>query len=323
MSLLKSVVLGATAALFASVAAAQTAYPTRPIKLVVPYAAGGGTDAIARLVAQGVGERLGQTMVVENNGAAGGNIATQQAAGAAPDGYTVLMANQGPMVVNPHMFKSVKIDPLTAFDPVTMIASAALVLVVPKASTLNSFEEFVSYAKANPGKLSYGSAGNGSASHLAALLLGQVAKLDMVHVPYRGAGPALNDLVGAQTQFMVTTLPSVAGLVEGGQLRALAVTGKSRVASLPSVPTVAEKGYPDYEASAWYGFAVPKGTPKDIVQKLREATIGAITGSVLKERLASEGATPVGNTAEAFGAMMKQESSRWAAVIKESGFKLD
>ncbi len=323
MSLLRSVFLGATVALFTTAAMAQTAYPTRPIKLVVPYAAGGGTDAIARLVAQGVGERLGQSMVVENNGAAGGNVATQQAAGAAPDGYTVLMANQGPMVVNPHMFKSVKIDPLSAFDPVTMIASAALVLVVPKSSSIGSFEEFVSFAKANPGKLSYGSAGNGSASHLGALLLGQVAKLNIVHVPYRGAGPALNDLVGGQTDFMITTLPSVAGLIEGGQLRALAVTGKARVASLPSVPAVAEKGYPDYEASAWYGFAVPKGTPKDIVQKLREATIGAITGSVLKERLAAEGATPVGNTAEAFGDMMRQESTRWASVIKESGFKLD
>ncbi|WP_293856895.1 tripartite tricarboxylate transporter substrate binding protein [uncultured Alsobacter sp.] len=323
MSLLKSVIIGAAVALIAGTAAAQTAYPMRPIKLVVPYAAGGGTDAIARLVAQGVGERLGQTMVVENNGAAGGNIATQQAAGAAPDGYTVLMANQGPMVVNPHMFKSVKIDPLAAFDPVTMIASAPLVLVVPKASPLASFEDFVTFAKKNPGKLSYGSAGNGSASHLAALLLGQVARLDMVHVPYRGAGPALNDLVGGQTNFMITTLPSVAGLVEGGQLRALAVTGKSRVASLPAIPAVAEKGYPDYEASAWYGFAVPKGTPKDIVKALREATIAAITGSVLKERLASEGAVPVGNSAEAFGDMMRQESTRWASVIKESGFKLD
>ena len=323
MSLLKSVIIGAAVALIAGTAAAQTAYPMRPIKLVVPYAAGGGTDAIARLVAQGVGERLGQTMVVENNGAAGGNIATQQAAGAAPDGYTVLMANQGPMVVNPHMFKSVKIDPLAAFDPVTMIASAPLVLVVPKASPLASFEDFVTFAKKNPGKLSYGSAGNGSASHLAALLLGQVARLDMVHVPYRGAGPALNDLVGGQTNFMITPLPSVAGLVEGGQLRALAVTGKSRVASLPAIPAVAEKGYPDYEASAWYGFAVPKGTPKDIVKALREATIAAITGSVLKERLASEGAVPVGNSAEAFGDMMRQESTRWASVIKESGFKLD
>ncbi len=324
MSRIRSVALGVALAFAVSAPVlAQGAYPTRPIRLVVPYAAGGGTDAIARLVAQGVGERLGQSMVVENNGAAGGNVATQQAAGAPPDGYTVLMANQGPMVVNPHMFKSVKIDPLAAFDPVTMIASASLVVVVPKASPVSTFEQFIEVATKNPGKLSYGSAGNGSASHLAALLLGQIAKINVVHVPYRGAGPALNDLVGGQTDFMITTLPSVVGLVEGGQLKALAVTGKARVSSLPTVPTVAEKGFPSYEATAWYGFAVPKGTPKDIVAKLREATIGAINGPILKERLAAEGATPVGNTAEAFGDMMRAESARWAGVIRESGFKLD
>ncbi|MHB2168248.1 Bug family tripartite tricarboxylate transporter substrate binding protein [Alsobacter sp. R-9] len=319
----RSALLGVTLAAVAALPAFAQGYPSRPIKLVVPYAAGGGTDAIARLVAQGVGERLGQSMVVENNGAAGGNVATAQAATAAPDGYTVLMANQGPMVVNPHMFKSVKVDPLAAFDPVTLIASAALVLVVPKASPIQTFEQFIEVANKNPGKLSYGSAGNGSASHLAALLLGQVAKINIVHVPYRGAGPALNDLVGGQTDFMITTLPSVVGLVEGGQLRALAVTGQGRVASLPNVPAVAEKGFPSYEATAWYGFAVPKGTPKDIVEKLREATTGAITGGALKERLAAEGATPVGNSADAFGAMMRTESARWASVIKESGFKLD
>jgi tripartite-type tricarboxylate transporter receptor subunit TctC len=324
MSRIRSAVLGVALALVVTAPVlAQSAYPTRPIRLVVPYAAGGGTDAIARLVAQGVGERLGQSMVVENNGAAGGNVATQQAAGASPDGYTVLMANQGPMVVNPHMFKSVKIDPLTAFDPVTLIASASLVVVVPKASPVDTFEQFMEVATKNPGKLSYGSAGNGSASHLAALLLGQVAKINIVHVPYRGAGPALNDLVGGQTDFMITTLPSVVGLVEGGQLKALAVTGKARVSSLPNVPTIAEKGFPTYEATAWYGFAVPKGTPKDIVAKLRDATVGAINGPLLKERLAAEGATPVGNTAEAFGDMMRAESARWASVIRESGFKLD
>lgn len=315
--------IASVAAVAASPAAAQSDYPTRPIKLVVPYAAGGGTDAIARLVAQVVGERLGQTLVVENNGSAGGNVATQQASTAAPDGYTVLMANQGPMVVNPHMFKSVKIDPLAAFEPVTMIASAALVLVVPQELPFSTFDAFAEFARKNPGKLSYGSAGNGSASHLAALLLGQIAKFNMVHVPYRGAGPALNDLVGGQTNFMITTLPSVVGLVEGGQLKALAVTGKMRVPSLPSVPTVAEKGFPSYEAAAWYGFAVPKGTPQPIIQKLRQATVEAIKSPVLGERLAGEGAVAVGNSAQEFGEMMRAKSTRWAGVIKESGFKLD
>lgn len=302
---------------------AQSDFPSRPIKLLVPYSAGGGTDAIARLVAQGVGERLGKTMVVENNGSAGGNVAVAQAAGAPADGYTVLMANQGPMTVNPHLFRSVKVDPLTSFDSLTLIAAAPLVLVVPKASQFNTFKEFVDFVKANPGKLNYGSAGNGSASHVATLLLNHVVGLQTQHLPYPGAGPALNDLVGAQTQFMVTTIPSVVGLIEGGQVKALAVTGKKPVPQLKDVPTVASLGYPDYEATAWYGFVVPKGTPKDIADKLRGAIIDTIKSDLIKSRLASEGAEPIGSTAEEFTTMMKTESARWKSVIAASGFKLN
>ena len=187
-------------------------YPDRPIRLVVPYAAGGGTDAIARVIAQGMTGQLGQQLVVENNGTAGGNVATAQAAKADPDGYTLLMANQGPMAVNPHLFKNVKIDPLTAFDPVTLIAEAPLVVVVPEGSRFASFQALLDEAKANPGGLTYGSAGNGSASHLATLLLANTAALDMVHVPYKGAGPAITDLIGGRLDFMITTLPSVVGL---------------------------------------------------------------------------------------------------------------
>ena len=187
-------------------ASAQDSFPVRPMKLVVPYAAGGGTDAIARLVAQGVGEKLGQSLIVENNGSAGGNVATQQAAKAEPDGYTVLMANQGPMVVNPHLFKNVKIDPLTAFDPITLITAAPLVVVVPKNSEHKTIKELIEHAQKNPGKLTYGSAGNGSASHLATVLLAQVTNFQATHVPYRGAGPALNDLLGGRMDFMVTTV---------------------------------------------------------------------------------------------------------------------
>lgn len=213
------------------------------MRLLVPYAAGGGTDAIARLVAQGVGEKLGQSLVVENNGAAGGNIATQQAATAAPDGYTVLMANQGPMVVNPHLFKNVKIDPLTAFEPITLITAAPLVVVVPKNSPYKTIKELVEYAQKNPGKLTYGSAGNGSASHLATVLLAQIAKFEATHVPYRGAGPALNDLLGGRMDFMVTTVPSVLGLIESSDVRTLAVTSKARTKKFPDVPSVAESGW--------------------------------------------------------------------------------
>jgi tripartite-type tricarboxylate transporter receptor subunit TctC len=314
--------LAAAAVLAPALAQAQQ-YPTRSIRLLVPYAAGGGTDAIARLVANGVGEKLGQTMVVENNGAAGGNVATTQAAAAAPDGYTVLMANQGPMVVNPHLFKNMKVDPLTAFDPVTLITATPLVLVVSKDSKVKSLAELMDFAKKNPGKLTYGSAGNGSASHLATVLLGHLAKIDMVHVPYRGAGPALNDLLGGRTDFMITTLPSVVGLIEGGQMRPLAVTTKARTKKYADVPSIAESGWPDYEAAAWYGFVVPKGTPKDITDKLRQATIDTISKGVVRDRLEAEGAEPIGNSPAEFATMMKAESARWADVVKQAAIKVD
>ncbi|MBB3951918.1 Bug family tripartite tricarboxylate transporter substrate binding protein [Aureimonas jatrophae] len=298
-------------------------YPSRPVKLIVPYAAGGGTDAIARLVANGVGEKLGQSMVVENNGSAGGNVASQQAANADADGYTVLMANQGPMVVNPHLFKNMKLDPLTAFDPVTLIAKSPLVLVVSKNSPYKTFADLVAYGKAHPGELTYGSAGNGSASHLATELFLSQAGLEAVHVPYKGAGPALNDMLGGRGDFMVTTLPSVLGLMNSGDMVPLAVTTTERVASLKDVPTIAESGYPDYVSAAWYGFAVPKGTPAPIVEKLRTATVEALASPTVKERLEAEGAVIVGDTPQEFAAMMKSESGRWAQFLSQSGISID
>ena len=298
--------VGMTAGLLPATAHAQ-AYPDRPIRLVVPYAAGGGTDAIARVIAQGMTEQLGQQLVVENNGTAGGNVATAQAAKADPDGYTLLMANQGPMTVNPHLFKNVKIDPLTAFDPVTLIAEAPLVVVVPEGSPFTNFQALVEKAKSNPGGLTYGSAGNGSASHLATLLLAQTAGLDMVHVPYKGAGPAITDLIGGRLDFMITTLPSVVGFLDSGKAKPLAVTMQERSARLPEVPTIAESGFPNYLAAAWYGFAVPKGTPPEIVAKLREATVAATKTDTVKRSLDVEGAVVIGNTPEEFGTFMQGE----------------
>lgn len=302
---------------------ASDAFPTRPIKLLVPYAAGGGTDAIARLVAQAVGETIGQTIVVENNGQAGGNIVTQQAANAAPDGYTILMANQGPMVVNPHLFKSVKVDPLKAFAPITLIASAPLFVVVPKGSRFKSIKDLVEFSRANPNKLSYGSAGNGSASHLATVLFTQKAKFSAVHVPYRGAGPAINDLLGGQLDFMITTVPSVLGQIEGNLVSVLGVTSAKRMVQFPDVPTVAENGWPDYTASAWYGFAAPTGTPLPRIKAIRDATLKAIGSPLIKSRLEKEGAEPIGNLPEDFAEMMKRESAMWADVIKTEGIALN
>jgi len=297
-------------------------YPERPIRLIVPYAAGGGTDAIARLVAQSAGEKLGQTIVVENVATGGGNVATQNASKAPPDGYTILMANQGPMAVNPHMFKSLKIDTLTAFTPITLVAAAPLVMVVPQSSQFQTFKQLMDYAKANPSKLTYGSAGNGSASHLATLLLNYVAKTDTVHVPYRGAGPAITDVLGGQTQFIITTIPSVAGMIQTKQMRALAVTSKERVPTLPDVPTIAESGWPDYESAAWYGFVAPAGTPAEIVDKLQKATVAAINEPAVRKRLAQEGAKPIGNTPAEFGAFMAAEHKRWGEIIKAANLSL-
>jgi tripartite-type tricarboxylate transporter receptor subunit TctC len=318
----RSFCCGLLAALAAPSALAQS-FPTRSIRLIVPYAAGGGTDAIARVVAQAMSERLGQAIVVENLSGAGGNIATQTAAAADADGYTILMANQGPIAVNPHLFKSLKVDPVTAFDPVTLITAAPLVLVVPANSPFTSLRQFIDHARANPGQLSYGSAGNGSASHLATVLLNVLVQLETVHVPYKGAGPALNDLLGAQTHFMITTIPSVMGLIETGKLRALAVTSKTRVSTLPDLPTISESGWPDYEATAWYGFVVPKGTPRNVIEILHRATLEAINASPIRTRLANEGARPVGNAPAEFGAFIAAESKRWADIVRTANIAIN
>lgn len=313
----------ATAASSRAARAADAPYPARAVRLMVPYAAGGGTDGIARIVAQGVSERLGQAVVVDNNGSAGGNVATQQVANAAPDGYTILMANQGPMVVNPHLFRNVKIDPLKAFAPITLITASPLVVVVPKESPFKSLRDLISFGEKNPDKLTYCSAGNGSASHLAGILLLQITDVRALHVPYKGAGPALNDLLGNRMDFMVTTIPSVLGLAQRGDVRMLAVTSKDRVKIFPDVPSVAESGWPTYESTAWYGFAAPKGTPQPIIDKLRLATVETIRSGTVRERLEAEGAQPIGDTPEEFLAMMKAESARWAQVIKMANIAID
>lgn len=320
--LLCASVLAASAIASSSPLLAQD-YPSRPVKLIVPYAAGGGTDAIARLVAQTAGEKLGQTIVIENVATAGGNVATQTAAKAAPDGYTILMANQGPMAVNPHMFKSLKVDTLTAFTPITLIAAAPLVVIVTEKSEFHTFKQLMDYAKAHPGKLTYGSAGNGSASHLATLLLNYVAKTDTVHVPYRGAGPAITDVLSGQTQFMITTIPSVAGMIQTKQMRALAVTSKERVPTMPDVPTIAESGWPNYESAAWYGFVAPAGTPADIVDKLNKATVAALKDPTVGKRLAQEGAKPIGDTPAEFGKFIATEHKRWGEIIKAANLSLN
>ena len=244
----RGVVGGVTAVLVAAAAAtdasAQDAYPRRPINLILPYAAGGGTDAVARVFAKALEDKLGGAIVVENRPGAAGNIATDAVATAKPDGYTLLIGNQGPMVVNPDLTTTMRSDPERTLEPIILIANAALVVVVGPSLKVETLAELVSAAKANPGKLTYASASNASASHLATLLLERAAGIKALHVAYRGASPALNDVVGGHIDFMVTTIPSTTGLIQGGRLRALAVTGTGRAVGLPGVPTAAEAGAP-------------------------------------------------------------------------------
>lgn len=295
-------------------------YPSKPVTLVVSYAAGGGTDAIARVFAARLEKALNGRVIVENRPGAAANIGTEVVASADPDGYTLLVGNQGPMAVNPHIF-NLKHDPAEALDPIAMIADASLVVVVGPRLPVTSLAELLEKAKA--GELVYGSAGNASASHVATLLLGQTAGIDLKHVPYKGAGPAVNDLVGGHIDFMVTTIPSVIGLVGDGTLTALAVTGAERFAELPDVPTVAESGVPTYTASAWYGLLGPKGLPQDVRDKLASATAETLADPEFIAKLKNDGGVPSTLSGQAFADFMAAERARWGEVVKAANIKVE
>jgi tripartite-type tricarboxylate transporter receptor subunit TctC len=316
--------LSAAAGASASIgpACSQDRYPSRAITLVLPYAAGGGTDAIARVFAKALEETLGGAIVVENRPGAAGNLATDAVARAQPDGYTLLIGNQGPMVVNPHLYKTMKSDPALTLEPITLIANAALVVVVGPSLKVQSLADLVAEAKRRPTELTYASASNLSASHLATLLLERAAGIKARHVAYRGAAPALNDVVGGHVDFMVTTIPSATGLILGGTVTALAVTGATRVAAIPDVPTAAEAGLPGYAASAWYGLLAPSGLPVDIRARLEAAAREALQRGDVLDRIKDDGATASGMRAEAFAAFMATERQRWGEVIRDANITL-
>ena len=312
---------GAVVAAFAgpSSVMAQT-YPDRPISLVLPYAAGGGTDTIARVFAKALAENLKGSIVVENKAGAGGNLATDAVATAKPDGYSLLIGNQGPMAVNPHLFKGMKNDPATTLEPIGLIAEASLVLVVGPRMKVSTVAEFIEAAKKT--QLSYGSASNASASHLAALLLQRAAGFKALHVPYRGAAPALNDLVGGHVDFMVTTIPSVTGLIESKQLKGLMVTGATRAEVLPDIPTPAEAGLPNYRAAAWYALLGPKGLPPEVSTRLQTAMAVALGNAELRARLKDDGAYPSDLRGQAFTDYMAADRKRWGDIVREENLSL-
>jgi tripartite-type tricarboxylate transporter receptor subunit TctC len=308
-------------ALLAAAPAFAQSWPSRPIRYVVPFAAGAGVlDIMARIVAQRLTETLGQQVLVDNKPGAGGNLGADSAAKAAPDGYTMLMANTA-LTVAPFLYAKMTFDPLTDLVPVTMVNSAPLMLVVHPSLPVNSVKEFLAYAKANPGKLHYGSGGVGTTPFLATELLKSMTGIDAVHVPYRGGAPALADLVSGQIAFMIENVPGTLPLVKEGKLRALAITSRKRSALVPDLPTMEEAGVAGYEMVGWNGVFVPKGTPDDITGKLHAALVSVLRSPAVKEQMAGLGADAIGNPQSEFAAFVKAESARWGAIIREKGIK--
>jgi len=310
----------ALAACFSSGAGAQT-YPAKPIRFIAPFPPGGSTDFLARIVALKMSESLGQQVVVENRGGAAGTIGVELAAHAAPDGYTIVMGHIGTFGVNPTLYPKLPYDPIKGFAPITLLAMVPNAMVVHPSLPAHSVREFLALARAKPKQLLYGSGGNGSAAHLAAAYFELLAKVELTHVPYKGTGPALIDLIAGQTSMMITGMPAVVPHVRSGKLRPLAVGTAKRLALMPELPTIAEAGVPGYEATQWYGVLAPAGTPREIVMKLNAEMIKALTRPDVRDKLAADGAIPVGDTPEEFGAHIKAEIARWAPVVRASGAK--
>mgnify|MGYP006147203337 CR=1 FL=1 len=320
--------LGLTTALPLS-ALAQGAWPTaKPVRIVVPFAPGGTTDILARVIAPELSKALGQSFVVDNRAGAGGNIGAEIVAKSPGDGYTLLMGTVGTHGINKALYAKLPYDPQKDFAPVTLVAGVPNVMIMntqrAKALGINTVADFVRHAKANPGKLNMASSGNGTSIHLAGELFKARTGIFMTHIPYRGSGPALKDLIGGQMDVMFDNLPSAMPHIRSGSLKAFAVTSAVRSDSMPELPTVAEAGtLPGFEASSWFGLLAPAGTPPEIVNRLQQETSKALSLPAVKERLLSLGAIPGGDTPPAFARQIDAEISKWAAVVKASGARVD
>jgi len=304
------------AGLMVAAAASAQGWPQKPVRFIVPFPPGGATDISARLLAQELQDMWGQTVVIENRGGAGGGVGAAEAARAAPDGYTLFFPSGSVVTANQHIYAKMAYDPAKDFVPVTKVVSGPQVLVVPAASPYKSVADLIAAAKANPGKLTFGHAGIGSQVHLAGENFAASAKLDAVAVPYKGEGPALNDLVAGQTTFMVTNAAAAIGFINSGRLRPLGVTSKTEFPQLPGVPPIA-KTLPGFENSGWFGIVAPTGTPNEVIQKVYRDTKKALESSRLKARFYVQGLAPVGNTPQQMGREMAEESKLWARVVKE------
>jgi tripartite-type tricarboxylate transporter receptor subunit TctC len=320
-------VLAGAAALAASVAApslrAQAAWPTKPVRFLVPFAPGGTSEIVARSVAAELTKQLGQSVFVENKPGGAGVVAMVEAAKAAPDGHTIILGHVGTLAVNPYMLANQPYDVNKDFIPVTLLAKVPNVFVVHPDVPAKNFKEFVAYAKANPGKLSYGSAGNASAGHLAMEYLKLVTGMYLLHIPYRGTGPQLTDLLAGRTQASSAGMPALGAHIRAGKLRAIAVGTQQRISAMPDVPTVAEMGYKDFETSQWYGILAPAGTPPDIVKRLQEESLKALRSSAVTERFANDSAVGGGGPSSEFAAFIRGEQKIWSDIVKRAQIKAD
>ena len=314
---------GMLALAFASGAIAAETYPGRPIKLIVPFPPGGGPDLIAREVATTVTTQQGWTIIIDNKPGSGGNIGMDAAAKAAPDGYTLVMGQTSNMAINPSLYAKLPYNPQKDLTPVGLVASAPLVIAVASNSPYKTLADLMNAAKANPDGINYASSGSGTVAHLATEQLQRIANVKLTHVPYKGAAQGVTDLIGGQIQMYISSVVTLSGHIRNGKMRALAVTSAKRSADLPNVPTVAEAGYKGFEAVTWFGIAAPAGVSKDAVGKLNAAFNKALETPDVRKKLTEQGADVLGGPSEQFAALVRDETVRWAKVVKESGAKVD
>lgn len=320
LALAAGLLLSATAQVQAQ---AQAAFPTKPIRVVMGFPAGGPLDQHARLLSDKLQAALGQPIIVDYKPGAGGSVGAQDVMRSPADGYTLMLANTGVMVINPALYSKLPYNTLRDFTPVARTAMQPLALLVNNKVPAKSLQEFIGYAKANPGKINFGSAGNGGISHLVPEMFKSAAGVDLVHIPYKGSAPAFTDLIGGQVQFMAESIPQAAAYHKQGKVRALAVTSKERNPALPDVPTAIEAGLKGFEVVGFYGFLAPAGTPKEVVAKLSGAFQQVMDSPEIKGRMVEQGADPAFLGADAFAKFLASETPRWAAAVKASGTKLD
>jgi tripartite-type tricarboxylate transporter receptor subunit TctC len=298
-------------------------YPERVVRIVNPYPPGGSVDVMARLLAQKLSDSLGQQFIVENRSGGGGNTGSDSVAKAEPDGYTLLFTAPGPLTINQTLYSKLSFDPAADFAPIALFATSPIVLIVHPGVPANNVQELTALARKEPGKINFASAGNGTTNHLSGEMFKSMAKIDIVHVPYRGAGPAMNDLVGGHVQMFFDLMPVVLPQVTAGKVRAIGIAGATRASALPNVPTVAEQGVPGFDASSWYGLVAPAKTPEPVLAKLRDEVAKALKAPDMIARVRELGSEPGTAFGKDFGAFMAAETKKWAEVIRASGAKAD